>query len=106
MTGIILARRTRHDAACNLQALRPIIDLHDLVGHSLSVIALKAELAGRLLHGRADTAQTHVAEIERVVTAKSPEAAYGDSAMITLEAADLEKISMHLTGEAASKAAD
>ncbi|WP_354699449.1 hypothetical protein DSM112329_05166 [Paraconexibacter sp. AEG42_29] len=41
-------------------------DLHDLLGHSLSVIALKAELAGRLLPARADEAQTHVNEIEGV----------------------------------------
>jgi two-component system, NarL family, sensor histidine kinase DesK len=39
-------------------------DLHDLLGHSLSVIALKAELAGRLLPG--PEAAEHVAEIEQV----------------------------------------
>src|SRR5206468_1751611 len=32
-------------------------DLHDLLGHSLSLIALKSELAGRLLPGRADDAR-------------------------------------------------
>ncbi len=41
-------------------------DLHDLLGHSLSVIALKAELAGRLLPDRVEEAQTHVAELEGV----------------------------------------
>lgn len=41
-------------------------DLHDLLGHSLSVIALKAELAGRLLPGRAHEAATEVAELEQV----------------------------------------
>jgi two-component system sensor histidine kinase DesK len=41
-------------------------DLHDLLGHSLSVIALKAELAGRLLPGQAPEAAGHVAEIEQV----------------------------------------
>ncbi|HEY1507661.1 MAG TPA: sensor histidine kinase [Solirubrobacteraceae bacterium] len=41
-------------------------DLHDLLGHSLSVIALKAELAGRLLPGQAPEAAEHVAEIEQV----------------------------------------
>jgi two-component system sensor histidine kinase DesK len=41
-------------------------DLHDLLGHSLSVIALKAELAGRLLPDRADEARTHVTELEGV----------------------------------------
>jgi two-component system sensor histidine kinase DesK len=41
-------------------------DLHDLLGHSLSVIALKAELAGRLLPDRADEAQGEIAELEEV----------------------------------------
>jgi two-component system sensor histidine kinase DesK len=41
-------------------------DLHDLLGHSLSVIALKAELAGRLLPDRADDAAREVSELEMV----------------------------------------
>jgi two-component system, NarL family, sensor histidine kinase DesK len=41
-------------------------DLHDLLGHSLSVIALKAELAGRLLPERAREAGQEIAEVERV----------------------------------------
>jgi two-component system sensor histidine kinase DesK len=41
-------------------------DLHDLLGHSLSVIALKAELAGRLLPARASDAASEVAEVEQV----------------------------------------
>jgi two-component system, NarL family, sensor histidine kinase DesK len=41
-------------------------DLHDLLGHTLSVIALKAELAGRLLPDRPDEAATEVAEVEGV----------------------------------------
>ncbi len=41
-------------------------DLHDLLGHSLSVIALKAELAGRLLPQQPAEAGAHVAELERV----------------------------------------
>jgi two-component system sensor histidine kinase DesK len=42
-------------------------DLHDLLGHSLSVIALKAELAGRLLSSeRTDGAATEIADVERV----------------------------------------
>jgi len=41
-------------------------DLHDLLGHSLSVIALKAELAGRLLPDRPDEAATEVGEVEDV----------------------------------------
>jgi two-component system sensor histidine kinase DesK len=41
-------------------------DLHDLLGHSLSVIALKAELAGRLLPARANEAAGEIAELEEV----------------------------------------
>ena len=44
-------------------------DLHDLLGHSLSVIALKAELAGRLLPNRTTDAQREVAEVEQVARA-------------------------------------
>ena len=41
-------------------------DLHDLLGHTLSVIALKAELAGRLLPGRPDDAGREIGEVESV----------------------------------------
>jgi two-component system sensor histidine kinase DesK len=41
-------------------------DLHDLLGHSLSVITLKAELAGRLLPGRAEEARRHLGDLEAV----------------------------------------
>ncbi len=41
-------------------------DLHDLLGHTLSVIALKAELARKLLPERAEDAATQVAEVESV----------------------------------------
>lgn len=41
-------------------------DLHDLLGHSLSVITLKAELAGRLLPGHPDEARRHIGELEGV----------------------------------------
>jgi two-component system sensor histidine kinase DesK len=41
-------------------------DLHDLLGHSLSVIALKAELAGRLLADGPRDAAREVAELEQV----------------------------------------
>jgi two-component system sensor histidine kinase DesK len=44
-------------------------DLHDLLGHSLSVITLKAELAGRLLPDRPDEARRHVNELESVARA-------------------------------------
>ncbi len=41
-------------------------DLHDLLGHSLSVIAIKSELAGRLLTADAERAGREIADVERV----------------------------------------
>jgi two-component system sensor histidine kinase DesK len=41
-------------------------DLHDLLGHSLSVIAIKAELAGRLLPESPERAAVEVGEVEGV----------------------------------------
>jgi len=41
-------------------------DLHDLLGHTLSVIALKAQLAGRLLVDRPHEAANEVADLEQV----------------------------------------
>jgi two-component system sensor histidine kinase DesK len=48
------------------ERLRFARDLHDLLGHSLSLIALKGELAGRLLEREPQRAAAEVAEIERV----------------------------------------
>ena len=39
-------------------------DLHDLLGHSLSLIALKAELAGKLAHRDAQACAREIADIE------------------------------------------
>ena len=41
-------------------------DLHDLLGHSLSLIAIKSELAGRLLPGDPERARSEIADIEQV----------------------------------------
>jgi two-component system sensor histidine kinase DesK len=41
-------------------------DLHDLLGHSLSLIALKTELAGRLLRDRPDEAERELSDAENV----------------------------------------
>lgn len=41
-------------------------DLHDLLGHSLSLIALKSELAERLLHDRPDAAAQELDDIQAV----------------------------------------
>jgi two-component system sensor histidine kinase DesK len=41
-------------------------DLHDVLGHSLSLIAIKSELAGRLLPAEPDRARVEIADVERV----------------------------------------
>jgi len=41
-------------------------DLHDLLGHTLSVIALKSELAGRLLAQDSDAAGREIRDVEQV----------------------------------------
>ena len=41
-------------------------DLHDLLGHTLSVIVVKSELAGRLLTADPDRVAGEIAEIERI----------------------------------------
>jgi two-component system sensor histidine kinase DesK len=41
-------------------------DLHDLLGHTLSMVALKSELAGRLIDRDPQTARREIADVERV----------------------------------------
>ena len=48
------------------ERLRFARDLHDLLGHSLSVIALKSELAGRLIRTTPGLAAHEVEDIEKV----------------------------------------
>jgi two-component system sensor histidine kinase DesK len=60
------ARATVAQLAANEERLRLARDLHDLLGHSLSLITLKSELAGRMLPDRPDQAALQVADIEQV----------------------------------------
>jgi two-component system, NarL family, sensor histidine kinase DesK len=48
------------------ERLRIARDLHDLLGHSLSLITLKAELAGRLLDADPERAAREIADLENV----------------------------------------
>ena len=62
-------RRTRAElarAAVAEERLRIARDLHDLLGHSLSLITLKAELARRVIGTDPDRASREVAELETV----------------------------------------
>ena len=60
------ARAELADSAVAAERERFARDLHDLLGHSLSVIAIKAELAGRLLPGSPERAAVEVGEVEGV----------------------------------------
>ncbi|MFE6841313.1 sensor histidine kinase [Streptomyces sp. NPDC057686] len=60
------ARATVAQLAANEERLRMARDLHDLLGHSLSLITLKSELAGRMLPGSPEQAARQVADIEQV----------------------------------------
>jgi two-component system sensor histidine kinase DesK len=57
------ARAELADVAVAEERLRFARDVHDLLGHDLSLIALKAELAGKLLPSRQDRAAAEIAEI-------------------------------------------
>ncbi len=59
------AREELAQRAIDGERLRIARDLHDLLGHSLSLVALKSELAGRLLPGRPLDAAREVRDIER-----------------------------------------
>jgi two-component system, NarL family, sensor histidine kinase DesK len=61
-------RRAREElarAAVNEERLRFARDLHDLLGHSLSTIVLKSELAGRLVPRAPGRAAAEIADVER-----------------------------------------
>ena len=48
------------------ERLRIARDLHDLLGHSLSLITIKAELAGRVIDADPDRAAREIADLEAV----------------------------------------
>ncbi|GAA2098354.1 sensor histidine kinase [Kitasatospora saccharophila] len=61
------ARAAVAHLAASEERLRLARDLHDLLGHSLSLIAIKSELTGRLMDaGKADAARAQVGDIEQV----------------------------------------
>ena len=61
-----LAREEIARLAVSEERLRFARDLHDLLGHSLSVVVLKAELAGRLATTAPERAVDEMADVERV----------------------------------------
>jgi two-component system sensor histidine kinase DesK len=59
------AREELASFAVAAERLRFARDLHDLLGHTLSLITLKSELAGRLLPQQPERARAEIADIER-----------------------------------------
>jgi two-component system sensor histidine kinase DesK len=71
--SITASRRLREEreelarfAAVTEERLRIARDLHDLLGHNLSLITLKSELAGRLIGAAPARAAVEIGDIERV----------------------------------------
>jgi two-component system sensor histidine kinase DesK len=60
------AREDLARQAVTEERLRMARDLHDLLGHTLSLITLKSELAGRLLEKDSQSAAQEIHEVERV----------------------------------------
>jgi two-component system, NarL family, sensor histidine kinase DesK len=60
------AREEITSLAVSQERLRFSRDLHDILGHSLTVITVKAELAGRLIHVDAERAEREIAEVEQL----------------------------------------
>ncbi|HET9223317.1 MAG TPA: histidine kinase dimerization/phosphoacceptor domain-containing protein, partial [Roseiflexaceae bacterium] len=60
------ARRELARMAVIEERLRLARDLHDLLGHALSLITLKSELAGRLVESAPARAAAEIQEVERV----------------------------------------
>ncbi len=64
--ALIDAQTERASYAVLAERERFAADLHDVLGHSLTVIAVKSELAGKLLDVDVERARTEIADIERL----------------------------------------
>lgn len=60
------SRRTSGELAVVKERLRFAADLHDIQGHHLQVIALKTELAGRLLAADPEAARAQISEAQQL----------------------------------------
>lgn len=63
---LLAAQREIHRLAVAGERARAARDLHDILGHSLTVVAVKAELAGRLLEVDHSRAAVEIADVERL----------------------------------------
>jgi len=60
------AREEMTELAVAAERERMARDLHDILGHSLTVIAMKSELAGRLIDSDSARSAVEIADIERI----------------------------------------
>lgn len=63
---LIRAHATNAELAAESERNRLARDLHDILGHSLTVITIKAELAGRLFDADPERARQEIADLERL----------------------------------------
>jgi len=63
---LVRTHEAEAELAVETERVRFARDLHDILGHSLTVITVKAELAGRLIEVDPRRAQAEVAELERL----------------------------------------
>jgi two-component system sensor histidine kinase DesK len=102
-TQLAQAREEITSLAVSQERLRFSRDLHDILGHSLTVITLKSELAGRLVRIDPARAEHEIAEVERLARTaqadvRATAAGYRDvslavelaSARMALDAAGIE----------------
>ncbi|RDI64029.1 sensor histidine kinase [Nocardia pseudobrasiliensis] len=61
-----IARRQQSELTIVEERNRVARDVHDILGHSLTVITVKTELAGRLVDLDPERAKTEIAEVERL----------------------------------------
>lgn len=67
---LVRARQELADAAVARERERMARDVHDILGHSLTVITVKSELAGKLLAtGASDRAAAEIADVESLARA-------------------------------------
>lgn len=64
--ALVAAREEKAGMAVELERTRLARDLHDILGHSLTVITVKTELAGRLVDLDPTRAKAEIAEVERL----------------------------------------
>lgn len=66
MNQLRATQRQLEELAVERERGRMARDLHDILGHSLTVVTVKAELAGRLIDVDPERAKTEIAEVEEL----------------------------------------